>query len=97
MLLEQFKTKEERRNWFDFSYYGSRVWQNKDASMIVNLENYGSCDCGFSGKATARSVPRKYQFCNLYKRNPLTGNYDKEYAKSICRECVINQVESLNE
>lgn len=85
------KTKEERREWFLLATYGSLVWSNKDFSLNIYLENHGECECGFSGRATARDVPRKYQFCNLYKKSE-TG-LSKSIVKSICRECVINQVD----
>lgn len=84
-------TKEERANWFQFAFYGALVWKSKDSLMAVYLENHGECECGFKGRATARDVPRYYQFCNLYKRTE-TG-LDKKLVKSICRECVINQVD----
>lgn len=84
-------TKEERANWFQFAFYGALVWKSKDSSMSVYLENHGDCKCGSNGRATAKDVPRKYQFCNLYKKSE--SGLSKNIVKSICRECVINQVD----
>lgn len=79
--------------------YGAWIWESKDNKLVVKLETFGECTCGFKGMATAKDAPKFYQFCNLYKKDIASKNKGevnarkKEYIKSICRECVIKQVE----
>ena len=101
MLLENLTTQKSRRDYFARMSYGAWLWESKDNKLIVKLENFGDCACGFKGTAKASDVPKFYQFCNLYKKQDAVKNKGEinlrkqEYIKSICRECVIKQVEVL--
>ena len=101
MLLENLKTQKERREYFARMTYGAWLWESKDNKLVVKLETFGECACGFMGRAKANDVPKFYQFCNLYNKQDAVKNKGdvnirkQEYIKSICKNCVIKQVEEL--
>lgn len=87
MLMPGKATKEERAEWFSKASYSYVMWTSKDGKTEVRLQMWGSCACGESRTQRVVDIPRLYQYCNAINLD--TG----KRIKSICKKCVINQVE----
>ena len=101
ILLPNLKTRKQREDYLKRITFGAWIWESENNKLVGKIEIFGNCACGFFGMATAKEVPKKYQFCNIYEKTGAIKNIGeipvkkKEYIKSICKTCIINQVEVL--